>query len=221
MDDGFDLGGSPATAERIVPWGLLTWVWAAAVVLPPLGMLVSVWAFCRMYRHRRFLTGLWVPVAGFFTAAMLSAALVGYYVHGREIERRDAELYRECRGNVEAIAAAISRYVADNGRPPGSLDELDAARFPGGRLPICPAAVEGEGPGYVYRPDLYRQGDGYRIILYDSGPRHMGCRVVARQDGRVEWYAEESFVEILANPAEAVRESILRRRNAAAPREDK
>ena len=205
----FEDGGAAKRAEA-VPWGLMAWTWAAVLIVPPLGMVVSVVALALMWRSRRFVTGLWVLVAGLFTAMALTVTIGLYLLHGMEVEARQNAQYRECRANVEALAGVLAAFIAEEGRAPASLDEI-AARLPGGVIQRCPAH-SGEGHGYIYVPGNYREGEGYRIILYDSEPRHNGCRVICRQDGRVEWFAEATFQQLLSNPADQIREAMRRRR---------
>jgi len=212
-DDLIDFeDGAAELPKQAIPWGLITWTWASVLIVPPVGIVVSAAMLIVFWRRRRFITGLWVPAAGLFTSLALTVTLSLYVIHGMEIEARQRTEYLECRENVQNMAKALAAFIAENGRPPERLEEI-APALPGRKLPVCPAH-SGSGTGYEYRPERFRAGEGYRIILFDSEPRHLthshlhGRRIICRQDGRVVSFAEETFEVLISRPADRVREAL-------------
>ncbi len=225
---------SPGT---VVPWGILAWVWACVLAFPPLvliaaahilggppgliaavlscspGLGFSVYAIVRYGQERRFSAGLWVPWAGAFTSLALMAIIAGYMTKGKALEDRQRADYLGCYASMELIGQELTRYIAEHGDAPRSLEDLDMSAFPGGGVPRC-AAHDGEGTGYEYVPANFCRGEGWQILLYDSEPRHLthshirGLRLFCRQDGRIIGLAEETFEQLLANPAEAARNAL-------------
>ena len=113
----------------------------------------------------------------------------------------------QCQLHLRRLGVELTLYASEHeGAFPESLEDLRdvlLARRSGAELPgdarwfRCPGRPLSADLGYEYVPGLTLDSPRQRIVCYDREGNHPGGRNVLFADGRVRWFREDLFQQIL------------------------